>query len=377
MIYKCKNCDGNMIYHVEERKLYCPYCNSTDTERCIDGKEMHICDSCGGELNIGQYDSVGKCPYCSQYVIYNERVEGEYKPSRIMPFKVGKEQAKAMISVHYRDKKYVPKSFLSKANLEKMEGIYVPFWLYDFNVNVNFRGMGFRERVWAKEKEAGQEMSCYDVYRNFDAMFRKMPVDASIAMPDDIMDLLEPYDYGEMEAFNPKYMSGFLGEIYSDKAENFDARIKSKVNVDIEKVLKRHLSSFKVVTPISKDITIEHKGSEFVLLPVWKYLYSYQGKDYEYYINGQSGKVIGKAPLSIGKVIATGSVAFFGILLVLGLILSMVTQAGAILNATIVAAIVTAVYLVLTWPKKGKVTTTEKTFLASQHMNETRDILKG
>ena len=375
MIYKCKNCDGNMIYHVEERKLYCPFCNSMDTDLCVDRKDMHICDSCGGELNIGQYDSVGKCPYCSQYVIYNERVEGEYKPSRILPFKVGKEQAKAMISVHYRDKKYVPKSFLAKANLEKMEGIYVPFWLFDFNANVNFRGMGFRERVWANEKEAGQEMACYDVYRNFDAIFRKMPVDASVAMPDDIMDLLEPFDYGEMEAFNPKYMSGFLGEIYSDKAENFDARVKHKINGDIEKVLKKHLSNFKVVTPISKEITLEHKGAEYVLLPVWKYLYSYQGKNYEYYINGQSGKVIGKAPLSIGKVIATGSVAFLGMSLVIGLILSKMMVAGAFVNAALISAVITAVYLLLTWPKRGKVTTTERTFLASQRMNDTRDIL--
>lgn len=376
MIYKCKNCDGNMIYHVEERKLYCPYCNSMDTEKCVDGKDMQICDSCGGKLNIGRYDSVGKCPYCSQYVIYNERIEGKYEPSKILPFKVGKEQAKTMIRLHYRDRKYVPKSFLAKANLEKMEGIYVPFWLFDFNVNVDYYGMGFRERVIASETTAEQTMSCYDVFRNFDVAFRKMPIDASVAMPDDIMDLMEPYDYGEFEAFNPKYMSGFLGEIYSDEAENFDSRVKHKVDKDIEKVLKKHLSNFKVVSPISKEITIEHKGAEFVLLPVWKYLYSYQGKDYEYYINGQSGKVIGKAPISIGKVAAFSGAVFLAMFLAVCLILLKMMGTLAYVNAAIVAAIVTAVSLFLTWPKKGKTTTTERTFLASQRMNDTRDILK-
>jgi hypothetical protein len=114
---------------------------------------------------------------------------------------VGKEQAKTMIRLHYRDKRYVPKSFLNQANLEKMEGIYVPFWLFDFNVNVDFRGRGYRERVMASETAAEQTLSCYDVYRNFDASFRKIPADASYAMPDTIMDMLEPYDYGEMEYF--------------------------------------------------------------------------------------------------------------------------------------------------------------------------------
>ena len=377
MIYKCKNCDGNMIYHVEERKLYCPYCNSLDTEKVIDGKNACICDSCGGELSVGQFDSVVKCLYCSQYVIYKQRVEGEYEPSRILPFKVGKEQAKTMIRLHYRDKRYVPKSFLNQANLEKMEGIYVPFWLFDFNVNVDFRGRGYRERVMASETAAEQTLSCYDVYRNFDASFRKIPADASYAMPDKIMDMLEPYDYGEIEHFNPKYMSGFLSEIYSDEAKNFESRVNAKVQKDINRVLAKHLSSFKTVTPIKKEITVEHKGAEYVLLPVWKYLYTYQGKEYEYYINGQSGKVIGKAPLSIGKAVACGSGIFLGVLLAALLLLSFTLGKEFYVGAVIAALLVTAIYMLVTWPKQGKITTTEKTFLATQRMNDTRDILRS
>lgn len=380
MIYKCKNCDGNMIYHVEERKLYCPYCNSMDTDLVIDGKNAGVCDSCGADLSIGQYDSVVKCPYCSQYVIYKQRVEGEYRPSKILPFKVGREQAKAMIFVNYRDKKYVPKSFLSQASLEKIEGIYVPFWLFDFNVNVDFRGKGYKERVLASETTAEQTMAYYDVYRNFDASFRKMPVDASIAMPDDIMDLMEPYDYGEMEAFNPKYMSGFLGEIYSDKAENFEERIKKKVSKDIEKVLNRHLKYYKVVRTISKEINVEHKGAEFVLLPVWRYIYAYAGKEYEYYINGQSGKVVGKAPISIGKVVACSGGIFCGVLLgallVAYMMLSGMMGTETYLISVLFAIFVSAIFMFVTWPKRGKVTTTERTFLATQRMNDTRDILK-
>ncbi len=377
MIYKCKNCDGNMIYHVEERKLYCPYCNSMDTEKVIDGHNVGVCDSCGGELYVGQYDSVVKCSYCSQYVIDKTRVEGEYEPSRILPFKVGKEQAKTMIRMHYRDKKYVPKSFLSKANLEKMEGVYVPFWLYDFNVNVNFHGTGFRERVVADEETANQTMSCYDVYREFDAAFRKIPADASVAMPDKIMDMLEPYDYGELEHFNPKYLSGFLAEIYSDEAKEFESRVNQKVAKDIEKVLANHLRNFKMITTIDKKITAEHKGAEYVLLPVWKYLYTYQGKEYVYYINGQSGKVIGKAPFSVGKMIASLGAVFLLVLLAAWLILSLLLGEGVLIYAPIVAAVVTAIYMLATWPKQGKITTTEKTFLASQRVHDTRDILKS
>lgn len=191
------------------------------------------------------------------------------------------------------------------------------------------------------------------------------------------MDMLEPYDYGELECFKPKYMSGFLSEIYSDEAKNFESRVNEKVNADIQKVLDNKLSNFKVITPIAKEITVEHKGAEYVLLPVWKYLYSYGGKDYEYYINGQSGKVIGKAPLSIVKMIACGSMVFLGTLPVAWLIFLKMIGEGVLVNAVLAAVIVTAVYMLITWPKKEKRTTTERTFLASQRVNDVRDVLRN
>ncbi len=323
MIYKCKNCDGNMIYHVEERKMYCPYCSSMDSERLVLGRDMYVCECCGGEIPVGQYDSAGKCPSCSQYIIHDERVLGEYKPGKILPFKVGKEQAKTLIRLEYEKKMYSPDSFLAEANLEKMEGTYVPFWLYNFNANFDFHGTGTRVRTWTTGNTEFTETSYYDVYRNFDAAFRKMPVDASVAMPDEVMDMMEPYEYGAMENFDPKYMSGFLGEIYSADAKTFEPRAGEKVRRDAEALLDKALRGFNRITPIEKKLTATNVGSEYVLLPVWKYIYSYRGKKYEYYINGQTGKVVGDAPLSIAKMIAYPSTIFFMIVFGISMLYSM------------------------------------------------------
>ena len=45
-------------------------------------------------------------------------------------------------------------------------------------------------------------------------------------------------------------------------------------------------------------------------MPVWQYLYRYRGKTYQFHVNGQTGKVIGKTPVSIGKVFAYGASVF-------------------------------------------------------------------
>ena len=42
------------------------------------------------------------------------------------------------------------------------------------------------------------------------------------------------------------------------------------------------------------------------MLPVWFLNYKYKGKDYEFAMNGQTGKIEGYLPVSVPKLIALG-----------------------------------------------------------------------
>ena len=37
MIFKCKNCGGNVVYSPERKKMFCPFCESEDSEERQDG----------------------------------------------------------------------------------------------------------------------------------------------------------------------------------------------------------------------------------------------------------------------------------------------------------------------------------------------------
>ena len=71
-----------------------------------------------------------------------------------------------------------------------------------------------------------------------------------------------------MENFDPKYMSGFLGEIYSGDEKVFEPRAGAKVKRDAEILLNKSLNGFQRITPIEKKLTATNVGSEYVLLPV-------------------------------------------------------------------------------------------------------------
>ena len=215
-----------------------------------------------------------------------------------------------MLREEFKSRIFTPGSFLTESTLEDMKGVYVPFWLYDYKARYDYAGKGTKVRVWTSGDTEYTETSFYRVERDMDIDFDKIPVDASIAMPNDVMDLMEPFDYGQMEGFEESYMSGFCGEIYNMNAEELEERAKTRADADAEALMKETLAGYTTLIPERKDLRMDREAAHFALLPVWQYLYRYQGKEYVFHVNGQSGKISGSTPVSVKKVLAYGSTVF-------------------------------------------------------------------
>ncbi|MBO4981649.1 MAG: hypothetical protein J6C84_07115 [Lachnospiraceae bacterium] len=322
MIFKCKNCGGNVVYSPEKHKMFCPYCDSEDSEERSDAVSsgIQICPNCGGEVPVGEHTSATQCPYCDNYLIFNERVEGEYAPAHIIPFQIGKESCKSMIREKFKKCRFAPIDFLSEVRLNSMEGDYVPFWFYDFDTNCDFQAEGTKVRCWTSGNTEYTETSYYHVVRNMDVAFKKIPVDASVKMPDDIMDLMEPYEYQGLVEFKPEYMSGFYGEKYNMPATLVMDRAKMKMMEDTKEMLKASYSGYSRLKVERQQINVNNVSENYGLLPVWKYIYHYKDKEYPFYVNGQTGKIVGTAPLSKAKVWAYTGTLWGCLTLILALV---------------------------------------------------------
>ena len=310
MIFKCRNCGGNTVYSPEQKKMYCPHCESTDSEEKIGDSSLVQCVNCGAPLQITEYTSACRCEHCGTYLIFNERVENVFEPRLILPFCIGKEGAVAAMEKEFSRRLFAPADFLSAKSLEKMEGIYVPFWLYDYGADYDFEGEGTRVRTWRSGDTEYTETSYFEVVRRMDVDFDRIPVDASIAMDDGIMDLMEPYDYRTLADFAPQYMSGFLGEVYNQEAEELDGRAQAKARQASEELLQSSLTEYTTVRPYRKNLKLTRESFCYALMPVWQYVYRYKDQSYPYHVNGQTGKVIGVTPVSRGKVMAYGASVF-------------------------------------------------------------------
>ncbi len=339
MIFRCKNCGGNVVYSPERKKMFCPFCESEDSEEREDGvietsgeengtaegtvqaagagqpvsrmvaaegaaqkKVTKVCPNCGGEIPMTVNTSATQCPYCDNYVIVDDQISGAYTPHMLIPFRMGKEVCKKLIRDKFEKCIFAPTDFLSEVRMNGIYGDYVPFWFYDYNTNCTFHGEGTKVRSWTTGNTQYTETSYYDIVRDMDIDFVKIPVDASVGMPDDVMDLMEPFDYKELQEFKPEYLSGFHSERYNMTSDLVESRAKAKMQEDAQKMLHDSYSGYSSVRKMGENINVTDSSVSYGLLPVWKYDYSYKGKEYPFYVNGQTGKLVGTAPISKAKV---------------------------------------------------------------------------
>jgi len=336
MNYQCKNCGGNVVFNPKMKSMVCPYCDSTNSEDikgsdipswydidrdalakenrvysmeagAEDEKATYVCASCGGETEIGKFTSASRCPYCNNYLIIGKRISDGYRPSMILPFKIDKDGAVELLEKEFKKRIFTPSSFLTEKSLKDMNGRYVPFFLYDYKVFSSFRGVGTKVRSWVSGDYRYTETSYFQLEREMKAVYDNIPVDASIEMDDSVMDLMEPFAYSDLMSFEPKYLSGFFGEVYNAPATAFQPRAEEKVKESAEQLLRESYSGFTGVVTEHKEHKCAAGRVDYALLPVWVYAYNYRDKIYNFYVNGQTGKIVGRTPVSKPKLFVYGA----------------------------------------------------------------------
>ena len=193
-----------------------------------------------------------------------------------------------------------PKEFKDVNNIKKISGVYIPFWAYDIKSKGDITFHCEDVRTWSDSNYNYTETTSYSTTVDCDMNFNKVLADGSSRFPDDLMDSLEPFNYDHLVDYNHAYLSGFLAEKYDVNNDVAFTRASQRVmNTSISKARSacRHGSCF--VT--NNGLSINNKKTYYILLPVWMVSIKYKDKDYIFAMNGDTGKIVGDIPVSIGK----------------------------------------------------------------------------
>lgn len=357
--YKCPYCGGEMVFKPEQQKFGCDYCGSYFEEAEIakmyeemnkiaedtadpnartlgdesdfpdfgeEGSEfseqtrLYTCDSCGAQIIAEETESATFCYYCHNPVILAGRLTGKYKPNFVIPFSVTKEKAVDDFKSWCKKRWFLPGDFKSKQQLEKMSGVYVPFWLTSCNADARFSCIGEKRRSWSSGDYNITEISEFAVKRSGSFTFERVPADGANKIEDALMNAVEPYNYKEMRDFSMQYLSGFMAEKYDVEWEQVINRTKARIHEGCKQKIHETITGYSSTKAEKMDVSYRNVDREYALMPVWFMHYSYGGKNYDFAMNAQTGKLAGTPPLSIPKLLGFCVGLFAVLAAILGLI---------------------------------------------------------
>lgn len=355
--YKCPNCGAALVFDSQTQKLSCAQCgfnqNVREYERMYAGQteaeqtppqtaaeqnwtgqttaehnanvqepdmmkvKIYHCQSCGAELMSDEFTSAVMCSFCGNPSLVEDRLQGAYKPHQIIPFKIDREGAKQIYKRWAKKGKLTPSTLYSQSTIEKISGIYVPFWLYDYNAESYMTANANIIRVSRRGNTEYTYTDHYSVMRDVECNFARIPADASQKMDDEAMDKMEPYDYSAVEPFAMPYLSGYLSERYNYTSEQMLQRVGVRVNQYITQLARNTIQGYDVVNVLNNQVRLNNTHCSYVLLPVWVLNCKYNNKEFQFMLNGQTGKIVADRPISKTKAVLYGFGIFLGLLLIM------------------------------------------------------------
>lgn len=258
------------------------------------------CNSCGGEI-IGSPDMVSsKCPWCNNNFVATGQLTRTRVPDRMIPFGMTKEQALAAFKEKMKGLKLLPRAF-TRAKLDDIQGVYVPYWLYDASVSGQAVFEGSRTRTWIAGDTEYTEHNVYTVSRACRVDYLDVPVAGTSKITANITESIEPFDYSKSTAFSPAYLTGFMTNKYDVEAEQANPRALERMKDSTIATMRDSVLGFDSVQEISSSVAPTFGALEYVFLPLWLMNISWDGKNYNYAMNGQTGKFVGEFPVSKAK----------------------------------------------------------------------------
>ena len=344
--YKCPCCGGAISFDSKIQKMKCPYCDtefemetlkeyeeelqneqaddmnwdSADNREWQEGEQeglrSYICKSCGGEIVGDANTAAAACPFCGNPVVMTEQLSGMLRPDYVIPFKVDKKAAKEGLMKHLSGKILLPKVFKDQNHIDEIKGIYVPFWLFDADVQAKMRYKATKIRSWSDSEYDYTETRFYSVHRGGSIGFEYVPVDGSSKMPDDLMESIEPYRFADAVDFQTAYLAGYLADKYDVAEEECQKRANERIKRSTEEAFADTVNGYATVVPEGGSVQLENGNAKYTLCPVWILNTTWQGKKYLFAMNGQTGKFVGDLPVdkAAARKWTFGLTAIFGIL---------------------------------------------------------------
>lgn len=332
--FECPNCGAKVEFDPNSQTLLCPYCstqvkvgqNENATERKLDEllanttvwseTEVIQCQNCGSKEVISKGEISSQCSFCgTNNVVTTSEIIG-MKPHGVCPFEKNINEAQASVKDWIKHKKFLPNSFKKMDTMSAIKGVYVPAFTFDSNTETKYSGrLGERESYTVRvngKTETRTKTRYFNISGDYNRKFDDLLVYATDKIPPLMLTELEPFPTGKSVVYDAKYLAGYSASTYTMDGKKAWANCQTRASAELrEEILSKY--HHDVVDYFNADTSYFNTSFKYLLLPVYVGHHTYKNKNYNFYVNGSTGKVSGKVPRSGWKIF------FFVLAIVLGI----------------------------------------------------------
>ena len=337
---KCPCCDASLSWKPGATKVICEYCGSefdpsifdemksdfkeNDTWDDVDhemwseeeakGLTVFHCKSCGGELVADPNTASTFCPYCGSPVVAMGNLSGGVKPQYVIPFVKTEKEAKDALRGYFKGKIFLPSSFKKSLEIKEAQGVYVPYWLFDADVDGRVEYKAEKEERYRRGNDEIIKTHYYKIIREGEVGFDHVPVDASTKMDDAMMESLEPFNYvQDRKEFNTVYLAGFSANKYDVTVDDAKPRATTRVREGTVNKFAETIYGYDRCGVSNVQLAIKKSANEYAFFPTWLVNTKWKDQIYLFAVNGETGLVKADLPCSVGKMIMWFFIFLLGI----------------------------------------------------------------
>ena len=331
---KCPNCGSNLTLNADTGLLDCPNCGSSfdpqklavtveeleakqaeptdpsqapaqaDAQAQAQGEAQpqeapeqteFVCNACGAKLVTDSHTAATFCAFCGSPALVGKRLTEQFQPQYMIPFKYSRKSAEEAFIQWAGKGKWTPFGFVSKKNVQKMTGLYVPFWLFNINATIDAKGTATKSHYRGDD----EIIESFNFERKAQLYWNNVPLDGETRIDDALMEAIEPFDFEALMPYDYRYLPGFYADRYDQTPQDLSGRATKRgidgINQALNSSLKGTYDRFTIKENLSR---IDSMEANYALLPVWFLSYKYRNKYYYFAMNGQTGEVAGQVPVS-------------------------------------------------------------------------------
>ena len=335
---KCPQCGGTMDFDPALGKLHCPYCDYSEdipvtvvdkntgdvsdkakeldfasaekTENCDWGmaQKTVTCKMCGATSVYDALEVANECPYCGSNQVMEANDVNTLAPGGVVPFRISVEEAGKRFKEWIKKKWFCPKEAKESAKADAFQGIYLPYWTFDADTKTNYTAEYGIDRTVEKNGEKETVTDWYNTRGVLEHFIDDELVCGTNRHENGLLSAIEPFNTQDNKAYKPEYLAGFAAERYSIGLKDAWEKAKTSIKNILEglirtQVTQKHRADH--VRNIKMNTSYSNITYKYLMLPIWISSFQFKGKVYQFMVNGQSGKVGGRIPISPFKVILT------------------------------------------------------------------------